>query len=127
EAATEITARLTLPAAQFVPHFDKFLDLLPAARFTITLSGFAPPPALFRTFREPVLRNQVVIPLAERDATLLLAGVRWAQSMQDDLSNHHPGPMVWVQGLAEEILAALDAQYSRERYHEVECARPDFV
>jgi uncharacterized protein (TIGR02996 family) len=113
EAAPEITARLTLPAAQFVPHFDTFLDLLPAARFTISLSGFAPPAALFRTFREGVLRNQVVIPLAERDATLLLAGVRWARSVQDDLSNHHAGPMVWVQGLAEEILAALDAQYTR--------------
>jgi uncharacterized protein (TIGR02996 family) len=118
DIAPGITARLTLPAAQFVPHFDKFLDLLPAARFTITLNGFMPPAALFREFREPELRDRVVIPLAERDATLLLAGVRWAQSVQDDLAPHHRGPTVWVKALAEEILAALDAQYDRCRVEE---------
>lgn len=113
EAAPEITARLTLPAAQFVPYFEQFLDLLPASRYTITLSGFAPPAALFREFREPVLRDRLIIPLAERDATMLLAGVRLAQSVHDDLSQVRPGPTVWVKAMAEEILAALDAQYSR--------------
>ncbi|HEY2783447.1 MAG TPA: TIGR02996 domain-containing protein [Fimbriiglobus sp.] len=115
EVAPEITARLTLPAGQFVPHFDQFLNLLPAVRFTITLSGFAPPSALFREFREPLLRDRVVIPLAERDATMLLAGVRWAQSLQDDPQPIYSGPTVWVRALAEDILAALDAQYSRDR------------
>jgi len=124
EIAPGITARLTLPAAQFVPHFDKFLDLLPAARYTITLDGYVPPAALFREFREPVLRDRVVIPLAERDATLLLAGVRWAQAVQDDLAPHHRGPTVWVKALAEEILAALDAQYDRCRAEPAPPPRP---
>jgi uncharacterized protein (TIGR02996 family) len=124
DIAPGITARLTLPAAQFVPHFDKLLDLLPAARFTITLTGYRPPAALFREFREPDLRDRVVIPLAERDATLLLAGVRWAQSVQDDLATHHRGQMVWVKALAEEILAALDAQYERCRVEEAPPPRP---
>src|SRR5438105_503693 len=42
DVAPAITARLTLTATQFVPHFDHFLDLLPAARFTITLNGYTP-------------------------------------------------------------------------------------
>ncbi len=73
--ATQIRARLTIPAELFIGYPKSLLQLLPATNITVNLARFTIPREVVELMPESVARESRVLPLDVQDRVLLVAAV----------------------------------------------------
>lgn len=110
--APNIRAKLTMSAKRFVGYPKSLLQLLPAANICARLANFAVPRTIIEIVPESAARENVLIPLAARDRTLLIAAADphdfgIARRLGFILSRD----IVSVGAAREDVVAAIDREY----------------
>lgn len=109
--APHLKARLTVVATKFAPHFHHFLDLLPAERYTVALTGFtfpAPPNQLLGSVNARAARSLV---LAERDGVFAVVTDVMLPGLSRVIGHRLSGRVILFPAPTDELNAALDRTF----------------
>lgn len=109
--APHLKARLTVAAHKLAPHFPQFLDLLPAERYTVGISGFIFPLVPNHALGGTNARAARSLVLAERDGVFAVVTDVMLPGLARVLGHRLNGRVVLFPAPTDELNAALDRTF----------------
>jgi uncharacterized protein (TIGR02996 family) len=109
--APHLKARLTVAAHKFAPHFHHFLDLLPAERYTVAISGFEFPTPPNQALGGTNARAARSLVLAERDGVFAVVTDVMLPGLARVLGHRLNGRAILFPASTEELNDALERTF----------------